>query len=98
MPRTFNIAIPATMLLSALLLSACASNSESDAVSPAQVNAIQPGNNFGRDADTENTTATKASPASATSTTTITKQPPTIKNKKAVKKSKKPVKKPEPTQ
>lgn len=96
MPRTAKISVPAILFLSALVLSACAGNSEPDAASPAQVKATQPYNNFGKDADTEKTTTKHTTPASTTDTTTT--QPPASTKKKAVKKSTKAVKKPEATQ
>jgi hypothetical protein len=96
MPRTINISVPSILLLSALFLSACASNSEPDAVTPSRVNATQPDNNFGGNSDTEKTATTNTTPASATDTTSS--QSPASKKKKAVKKTRKAVKKPEPTQ
>lgn len=91
MKITPNIAIPATLLLSALLLSACASNSEPDAATTsAPMEAAQPGNNFGRDVDAEKTSAPKATPAAATqpaAVKTTTKQKAQKAKKKVTKKA-----------
>lgn len=89
MKFTPNIAIPTTLFLSALILSACANNSEPDAAArSASTEATQPDNNFGKNVDTETTNAPKANPAASA-------QPAAVKTatKNAAKKTKKAKKK-----
>lgn len=90
MKFTTNIAIPTTMFLSVLLLTACASNSEPDAATRStSTETVQPDNNFGRNVVNETTNAPKTKPEASTQpaavkTTTKNKAQKTKKAKKKV--------------